>query len=155
MRNFEDEIDTYFEEHLQNRCFWMSSQTAIKSNICFLNWMKWGKIYIFVSLWYYYICILSRSSRNEVFFKKVFLKTSQNSQENTCNGVSFLSTASNFIKKDISFLWHVFSCELCNIFKNILLYWPPPMAASFGHKMQNICVNKFSTIFIHNIFEYH
>ena len=28
--------------------------------------------------------------RTEVFFKKAFLKISQNSQENTCNGVSFL-----------------------------------------------------------------
>ena len=70
-----------------NGCFWMSSQTAIKSNIYLLNWMKWGKMRIFVSLWYYYICILSRSNRNEVFFKKMFLKTLQNSQENTCNGV--------------------------------------------------------------------
>ena len=25
----------------------------------------------------------------EVFYRKVFLKTSQNSQENTCSGVSF------------------------------------------------------------------
>ena len=31
----------------------------------------------------------------EVFLKKVFLKMSQNSQENTCIGVSFLSAASN------------------------------------------------------------
>ena len=44
---------------------------------------------LFVSFWYYYICILSRSSRMEVFFKKSFLKILQNSQENTCAGVSF------------------------------------------------------------------
>ena len=45
--------------------------------------------YVFVSFWYYYICILFRSSRAEVFLKKVFLKISQNSQETTCTGVTF------------------------------------------------------------------
>ena len=34
-----------------------------------------------------------------MFLKKVFLKISQNSQENTCTGVSFLSAASNFINE--------------------------------------------------------
>ena len=66
--------------------------------------MKWGKInyvsYLFVSFWYYYICILSRSSRTEVFLKKVFLKISQNSQENTCTGVFFLCATSNFINEE-------------------------------------------------------
>ena len=65
----------------------------------FLNWMKLGKynsvLYLFASFLHYYICILSRSSRL-VFFKKVFLKISQNSQENTCTAVSFLRAASNF-----------------------------------------------------------
>ena len=36
------------------------------------------------------ILMFSRSSRPEVFCKKVFLKIFQNSQENTCVGVSFL-----------------------------------------------------------------
>ena len=35
-------------------------------------------LYLSVLFWYYYICILSRSSRTEVFLKKVFLKTSHN-----------------------------------------------------------------------------
>ena len=64
----------------------------------FLNWMKLGKynsvLYLFASFLHYYICILSRSSL--VFFKKVFLKISQNLQENTCTAVSFLRAASNF-----------------------------------------------------------
>ena len=39
----------------------------------------------------------------------------QNSQENTCVGVSFL------IKKTLlKRLQHVFSCEFCEIFKNTL-----------------------------------
>ena len=45
--------------------------------------------YLFVSFWYYHVYILSKSNRTEVFYKKVFLKISQNSQENTCTGVSF------------------------------------------------------------------
>ena len=35
----------------------------------------------------------SRSSRPEVFYQKGFLKNSQNSQENTCTGVFFISVA--------------------------------------------------------------
>ena len=52
------------------------------------------------SFWYYYICILCRSSRREVFLKKVFLKNSQNSQEINCTGVFFLSAASNLINEE-------------------------------------------------------
>ena len=45
---------------------------------------------------------------------------SQNSQENTCARVSFLiGVACNFIKKET--LAQVFSCEFCEIFKNIFL----------------------------------
>ena len=57
-----------------------------------------------------------RSSRPEVF-----LKISQNSQENTCARVSVLIKlqACNFIKKET--LVQLFSCEFCEIFKNILL----------------------------------
>ena len=50
--------------------------------------------------------------------KKVFLKISQNSQENTCARVSLL------IKLQASGL--VFSCEFCEIFKNIVFYRTPP-----------------------------
>ena len=51
--------------------------------------------------------------------KEVFLKISQNSQENTCARVSFLIKlqieACNFIKKE-ALAW-VFSFELCELFK--------------------------------------
>ena len=36
----------------------------------------------------------------EVFLKKMFLKTLQNSQKNACTGVSFLSATSNFISEE-------------------------------------------------------
>ena len=50
----------------------------------------------------------------------LFLKNSQNSQENTCVRVSFLiklqAEACNFIKKET--LAQVFSCKFCESFKN-------------------------------------
>ena len=66
-----------------------------------------------------------RSSRPEVF-----LKISQNSQENTCARVSFLIKlqACNFIKKET--LAQVFSCEFQEIFKNTFSDRTPQAAAS-------------------------
>ena len=49
--------------------------------------------------------------------KSVFLIILQNSQENTCVGVSF-----------------VFSCEFCKIFKSTLFYSTPSVAA-FAYKI--------------------
>ena len=55
--------------------------------------------------------------------KKMFLKISQNSQENTSARVSFLiklqAIACNFIKNEA--LAQVFSCEFWEIFKNIFV----------------------------------
>ena len=48
--------------------------------------------------------------------KKAFLEISQNSQENTCAGVSFLRK--------------LFSCELCEISKNTYFHKTPLVAAS-------------------------
>ena len=62
----------------------------------------------------------SRSSRPEVFCKKVFLKISQNSQENTCARVSFFNKET---------LEQMFSCEFCDIFKSIYFYRTPLVAA--------------------------
>ena len=49
-----------------------------------------------------------------VFYKKVFLNNSQNSQENNCAGVS---NSCNFNKKEA--LAQEVSCEPCKIFKNM------------------------------------
>ena len=49
-------------------------------------------------------------------FQKGVVKISQISQKNTCVGVSGLQ-ACNFIKKALQHRY--FSCEICNIFKNI------------------------------------
>ena len=53
---------------------------------------------------------LIRSSRPEVFCKKVFLEISKNSQENTCASVSFLINL------------QVLSCEFFQISKNTFSY---------------------------------
>ena len=74
---------------------------------------------------------MNRSSRPEYSVKNVFLKVSQNSQENTCARVSFLiklQALGNFIKKGT--LAQMISCEFCEIFKNAFFYRTPPVAAS-------------------------
>ena len=74
----------------------------------------------------------SRSSRLEVFCKKVLLAILQNSQEDTCARISFFiklqDDACNFIKKET--LAQVFSFEFCKISKNTFSYRTPPVAAS-------------------------
>ena len=49
----------------------------------------------------------------------MFLRISQNLQENTCARASFLIKLQAFIKKET--LAQVFSCEFCDISKNIFL----------------------------------
>ena len=64
--------------------------------------------------------------------KKVLLEILQNSQENTCDTVSFLiksqAEACNFIEKET--LAQVFSCEFCEIYKNTISYRTSPVVAS-------------------------
>ena len=60
-------------------------------------------------------CEIFRSSRPEVFCKKVFLNISQNSQENTRAKVPFLIKRLSIKKQTLP---QVFSCEFCEIFKN-------------------------------------
>ena len=91
-------------------------------------------------------CPLLGGNSQRCSVKKVFLKISQNPQENTCARVSFLIKLQasaclhqasgirhvcNFIKKQI--LAQVFSCEFCEIFKNTIFYRTPPVAASELH----------------------
>ena len=72
-----------------------------------------------------------RSTRLEVFCKKVFLEISQNSHEKTCARDFFLiklQTLGNLIKKD--FLAQVFSCEFCETSKTTFFLRTPPVAVS-------------------------
>ena len=70
---------------------------------------------------------LSRSSHRRCSVKKVFLETSQNSQENTCARVSCL----NLRKKEM--MAQVFSCGFCKISKNTFFARAPQVAASYFH----------------------
>ena len=72
-----------------------------------------------------------RSNRPEVLCKKMFLKISKNSQENTCAWVSFLIKLQSW---GLQLYWketpaQVFPCEFCEIFKTTFFYRTPPMAA--------------------------
>ena len=83
----------YFEEHLRTAA--SDCRLHLQLRGTFACWTGWNGVrynyvlYLFVSFWYYYTFILSRSSRTEIFLKKVFLKIVQNSLENTCTGIFF------------------------------------------------------------------
>ena len=64
---------------------------------------------------------LSEAATGAVLSEKVLLENSQNSQENTCARVSFFNKAAGraatLLKKET--LAQVFSCDFCEISKNI------------------------------------
>ena len=65
--------------------------------------------------------------------KKVFLKVTQNSKENTCARVFFFDKVASLRPATLlktETLAQVFSCEFCQISKNTFSYRTPPMAAS-------------------------
>ena len=91
---------------------WMEQKTPLilETYRRLINWPKWscGE----------YLLLEAVAQRCSV--KKVLLKFTQNSQENTLARVSYLIklqvSACNFIKKET--LAQVFSCEFCEILKN-------------------------------------
>ena len=88
-------------------------------------------------------CKLTETATRGVLCKKVFLKTLQNSQENTSARVSFLIKAGNFIKKEA--LAQVFSCEICEILWNTKHLW---MTSSrqielvYEHEIIETCIGR-------------
>ena len=76
--------------------------------------------------------------------KKVFLESSQNSQENNCAQVSFCRC--NFIKKEA--LAQEFSCEFCEISKNTFSYRTVPVTASDHSKefSRNVVAPVYDTL---------
>ena len=78
---------------------------------------KW-KTSFFVQCWSSESLQRRKTFSQKIFsFKKVLLKLSQNSQQNTCVRVSFLMKACNFIIKET--LAQVFFYEFCKIINNI------------------------------------
>ena len=69
--------------------------------------------------------LLTEAVAQRFSVKKVFIKISQNPQENNCARVSFLIKlqARGLIKKED--LAQLFSCEFCEISKNTLFYRKP------------------------------
>ena len=95
-----------------NHCF-------LSRSWCWIIWLGWWILQIWGMIY-----LVSKAVTWRCSFKKLFLKNSWNSQEYTCAGVSFLiklqAEACNFIKKET--LTRVFSCEFCEIFKDIFFY---------------------------------
>ena len=80
--------------------------------------------------------------------KRVFLKISQNLQENTCARVSFLiklqASGLKFYKKRDSGTG--VSCEFCKISKNTFSHRTPPVAASVSNTVQCVQVVRLATL---------
>ena len=88
--------------------------------------------------------ITTTSSHRRCSVKKVFLEISQNSQENSCAKVSFLTLA------------QVFSFEFCEIFENTFFYRTPMVAASILHPyslLENYC-SLLNRLYGHHIYIY-
>ena len=117
---FSAEPEKWFRKVLTRNVFLL-----LTWNIYCLSWHNTTKNLVQASVF-----SLPRSSRPEVFCKKIFLEISKNSQENTCARASFLikSQACSFIKKDA--LAQVFSCEFYEIFKNTFFHRTPLVATS-------------------------
>ena len=83
---------------------------------------------------------MDRSSRPEVFYKKVVLRNfAKLKGKHLCQSLFLIklqAEAYNFIKKET--LAQVFSCEFCEISKNTFFYRTPPVAASQWRRKQGI-----------------
>ena len=84
---------------------------------CLLNLKENSSTLIKISFSFTWWIFQIRNNRAEVFWKKVFLKRLQNSQENTCARVHFLIKlqARAFLKRSLA---QKFFCVFCEIFKN-------------------------------------
>ena len=70
---------------------------------------------------------------NGFYRNKILFEISQNSKENTCFRVSFSNKIATLFKKGFGtdvFMWILFSCQICEIFKNSFFYRPPPVAVT-------------------------
>ena len=110
----------------------MAANSSIRSDVVLikliLHLYQQKSICIILMFWLKPEAIAKRSS-----VKKVLLKFSQNSPENTCNRDSFLTKLQAwgllFFEKESP--RQVFSCEFCEIFKNTFFIKTSPVAASW------------------------
>ena len=92
-----------------------------------------------------------RSSRPEMFCEKVFLKTSQNPQENAC-ARAFLNTVAGLRPATLETLAQVFFCEFCENSKNTFSHTTRPLAASASISIIISCRVFYCLVIIWNIF---
>ena len=87
----------------------------------------------------------TRSSRPEVFCEKdVFKKFAKFTGKYLCQNLFFVTLQASVLKKET--LAQVFSCEFCEIFKNIYFYRTPLVTASvFRNKTWTIILPIFLT----------
>ena len=103
----------------------------------------WWCFYILSNTWATFEAKFTEAVVQRFSVKKVFLKISQNSEEDTCARVSFLiklqawDLAPAALLKNRLFLTpalyskrDLFSCEFCEISKNTFFYGTSPMATS-------------------------
>ena len=86
---------------------------------------------------------------SQVFYKKVLLKISHNSQEYTCVRISFLiklqGSRLQLSKKGT--LAQVFSCEFCEIFKNTFCGTPPVANSDVYQNLFSKVAGQQATVF--------
>ena len=124
-QNFENAIskELYYQFSLKLKISYHTSSrvTAQKMKISIKDFLsKWSHLLKKSLIENFIFCAVRCTSETVVqrcSVKKMFLKISQNSQENTCVGICYSPNACNFIKRETS--TQVFSWEFCETFKNI------------------------------------
>ena len=114
------------EIYKKKTIFCNKSNSIFRESTKPLHWPRWGGCYIFTRN-PRADKIKNNSSETVTWrcsIKKEFWKISQNSQENTFVGVSFLKKLQTV---DLHFIWNetatlVFSCEFCEIFKSSFFF---------------------------------
>ena len=95
-------------------------------------------MFICINLVLLYLYSIQKQSHRGFLYKVVFKILRNLQEENTCARVSFEAPLATSLK------WRrrhrCFPVNFCEIFKNI----PPPLAASFYHKMLNIKIHRDS-----------
>ena len=110
----------------------------LEKNLCLCNFIKKETL------------TQAEAATGGVLWKKVFLKISQNSQENPCARVSFLIknfkklfNIKLYLKETLA---QVFSCEFCEIFKNTFFtehHWTTAPAQGFSFEFCEIFKKTF------------
>ena len=115
---------------------YLSKGYLFQNNIYYLDKIYLHEIHLCFAKIKFSKHALHRSSRPEVFHKKVVVRNfAKFTGKNTCTNIFLINwrpETCNFVKRET--LAQVFSCEFCEISKNTSFYKTPPVAAS-------VCIN--------------